>query len=165
MYLCLGALIFHCWRCPPLYWCHFFFSISFQLLKLNLLCFAAPSCIGAPIFHSPQRHQPIRRARQPATFNFFFKIYLFWGRYGKKGCKRHTLPPRLEIWLSGPPWYGDQRDFGSQSSFGSILKALIKNMFIKRKAWVFTMIIQHWKKKTWFDLMPNMIYAFLLKNV
>ena len=53
-------------------------------------------------------------------------------------------------------------DYQSQSSFGSILKALIKN--IKRKAWVFTMIIQHWEKKTWFDLVPNMIYAFFAQE-
>ena len=113
--------ICHCRRCPPLYWCHFFFSISFQLLKLNLLCFAAPSCIGAPIFHSPQRHQPIRRARQPATFNFceffFFKIYLFWGRYGKKkGCKPHPLSPSLKLtsratMIGGPKGFWEPKKF------------------------------------------------------
>ena len=99
IYIMSWCPICHCRRCPPLYWCHFFFSISFQLLKLNLLCFAAPSCIGAPIFHSPQRHQPIRRARQPATFNFceffFFKIYLFWGRFGKKRMQTPPPTPRL----------------------------------------------------------------------
>ena len=96
---CLGALIFHCWRCPPLYRCHFFILISFQLLKLNLLCFAAPCVLVHQFFTRPNAINPSggpdKLRPSISSFFFIFNIYLFWGRNGKKGCKPHPLPPRL----------------------------------------------------------------------
>ena len=53
-------------------------SKSLEIVKSNLLCFAASSST-APIFHSPPSHQLIRFARQPATASistgFFLKMF------------------------------------------------------------------------------------------
>ena len=98
IYIMSWCPICHCRRCPPLYWCHFFFSISFQLLKLNLLCFAALLywCTNFSLAPTPSTHPAGQTTcdLQFLTF-FFFKMNLFWGRFGKEGCKPHPLPPRL----------------------------------------------------------------------
>ena len=65
----------------------------FSVVEIESVMFCGSLLYWCTNFSLAQRHQPIRRARQPATFNFFFKIYLLRGRFGKKGCKPHPLPP------------------------------------------------------------------------
>ena len=90
---CLGALIFHCWRCPPLYRCHFFILISFQLLKLNLLCFAAPCVLVHQFFTRPNAINPSGGPDnlRPSISNFF--IFQNESLLGPLWQKRMQTPP------------------------------------------------------------------------
>ena len=122
-------------------------------------------CTNFSLAPTPSTH-PVGQTTCDLQFlTFFFSKWISFGAVlVKKDANPTPYPPVFRFDSQGYHDRGTKGILGTKVVLEVFLK-LWSRTYIKRKACVFTMILQHWKKKTWFDLVPNMINAFLLKNV